>query len=298
MKIYLADTNNTNHRAANEYMVANGRPHRVLWSYYYYGDNDMDYLESTFPALPEIWADSGAFSAFTLGKKEITVRGYADWVEANIHRLKYYANLDEKRYSQRVNIRETLKNQRYLEGRGLKPIPVFHGGEPFSLLEDFVKDYSYIALGGVAGHKSGKSPEALRFYSKCFEIAGDRAVFHGFGMTTWDVMKMFRWYSVDSSSWGSGHRYGMLTIFDERFGRFLRARTSRPAEVREYASVIARYGLDWRKYTIRDRQRPDRRDVCKLSAASWQRAEEYITRHMGEVKIPVREDATGVNLFS
>lgn len=289
MRIYLADSNRENHRAANEYMVKHGLHHRVLWSFYYYEeDRHFEEARRTFGSWPAIWADSGAYSAESLGGKEITAEKYADWLEKHVNSLEFYANLDEKRYHMSKNVKVGMKNLRYLEKRGFKPVPVFHGGEPWDFLRDLVAEYPYIALGGVAGVKGGSSSEVWRFYNKCYEIADGKAVFHGFGMTVWDVIKGFPWFSVDSSSWGAGHRFGTLTIFDERQGKFLRARMADPAQVAKHSSLIKRYGLDWRTVVNRGGKNADRRDVVKLSVASWHAAERWIEKNIGEIQIPTR----------
>lgn len=148
MRIYLADTNNQNHRSANHYLTKAGFPHYALFSYYYYDQVNMDKLMARFDAPPVVFADSGAFSAYTLGKKSLNVHAYGDWLLQNQQYFEVYANLDEKTGTAKENMEAGLRNQRILEDMGLTPLPVFHAGEPWELLRDYVEEYPYIALGG------------------------------------------------------------------------------------------------------------------------------------------------------
>lgn len=292
MRIYLADTNNTNHRAANHYLTKQGYDHNVLMSFYYYDDKDMDALLGTFDRMPNLFVDSGAFSAWSLGKKEITVHGYGDWLLKNQHLFPIYASLDEKRYTPEQNAQVGLDNLRILEGMGLKPIPVFHAGEPWSLLDDLMTDYPYIALGGTAGHTQHGGDLHWRFTAECFRRAQGRdVVFHGFGVTTWRIIKAFPWYSVDSSSWGQSFRYGVLSIFDPITGSWHKARPRHHRDMAKLATQLKRLGFDWMQLLEVGKQRPNRKMLCGVAATSYMIAAEWIERRHGKVVIPARNGA-------
>jgi len=190
---------------------------RLLVSYFYFADEGaLDFLDG-FDDV-DVFADSGAFSAFNTGKP-LDVAQYADWLLEHKRRFAVYANLDVK-----GDLDASLRNQAYLERQGLRPIPVFHAGEPWSVFNDMMKDYGYIALGGVAGALA-TSEAIFKWLIKCFKLARDNdVVFHGFGMTTWLWLKSLPWYSVDSSSWGAGFRYGNVRMFDPVKAKFIGVR--------------------------------------------------------------------------
>ena len=71
----------------------------------------------------EIFLDSGAFTAHSQGKK-IDIDKYIEFINRNKNFIKLYANLDVI-----GNWKETIKNQKYMEKKGLNPIPTFHMGE-------------------------------------------------------------------------------------------------------------------------------------------------------------------------
>lgn len=203
MKIFLADTNNQNHRSANHWLKKVGLPHHALFSYYYYDQIDLDDLMSRFEQHPIVFADSGAFSAYSLGGKRLDVYAYGDWVLQNKHHFWVYANLDEKRETTAENVMVGQRNQKILEDMGLNPLPVYHTGEPWEVLADYIKDYDYIALGGTAGMPLSEDA-IFRSYAKAFSMAEPgRTKYHGFGATAWKSLVSFPWYTVDSSSWGA-----------------------------------------------------------------------------------------------
>src|SRR5947209_18491435 len=73
---------------------------KVLCSYFYFADEDLDALVEAFAPHPvEIMADSGGFSAWSLGK-DISLQDYNDWCHRWRHRLHAYAALDDLLSSQ------------------------------------------------------------------------------------------------------------------------------------------------------------------------------------------------------
>lgn len=285
MKLYLADTNNDNHRWAGDGARSHakvGVEHRILISYHYYQKDDLDKLFARYftPPYPDVFCDSGAYSAWSLGMP-INVKAYAEWVHKWKHLFTVHANLDVK-----GDIDAGLKNQEYLESQGLNPLPVFHGGEPMSVLEDMIQKYPYIALGGLAGSTQSGSREMWRFVTKCFEVASGRSVFHGFGMTNWQLMKAFPWYSVDSSSWGSGFRFGTVPVFDRRIGKFEKVKLGDSVSCKKSADNLYEMGFDWREFANRTLNKRSR--ICAVAALSYMLAEQWLTRLHKHVEIPVR----------
>jgi len=90
-----------------------------------------------------------------------------------------------------------------MESKGLSPLPCYHIGEPVKILIDMLKNYNYIALGGMVPYSKKKS--ILReWLDKCFfvrKIINKEAKIHGFGMTAKWLLEKYDWYSVDSTGW-------------------------------------------------------------------------------------------------
>jgi hypothetical protein len=233
--------------------------------------------------VPHIFADSGAFSAFTKGA-EIDIKAYAKWLKENRDYISTYANLDV------INDPEsTWANQQRLEDMGLNPIPVFHVGSSWEYLERYIEHYPYIALGGMVPHM-GKPKVLSPWLLKAFRMAiGEdgkpRSVYHGFGATNWGIVKGFKWYSVDSSSWGMGYRYGRIPLFNPITGKFVPIRLG-SKDTYEHARLIRQLGYDPTDFA--DKSRYDRSKTATIGALSYMNAEQWITQRLGQIEIPTR----------
>lgn len=263
---------------------------KILLSYWYYKNADLDSLFSKHfsEPYPEVFADSGAYSAMTQGAT-ITLDEYEQWIKRWQHHFVAYSNLDVIGSSN-----ATLANQKGLEDRGLEPIPVFHTGEDWSALDHYLSRYAYVALGGMVPYMREARMKLMPWLVKCFRLAEGRAVYHGFGCTSWEVLKSFRWYSVDSSSWGQGFRYGTVPLFNTQKGGFVDVQLGDRENVYQYSRLIRSLGFDPEDFA--DRARNDRAKICALSALSYLKAEAWLKVRHGEVHIPGTTGLAGLRL--
>ncbi len=263
---------------------------KVLLSYHYYKKTKFDRMvERGFAGIPPlIFADSGAFSSLTQGAV-ITVDEYAGWVKKWHKYFAYYANLDVI-----GNPDATYQNQIMLEEMGLKPLPVFHVGEDFKWLDMYLEKYNYICLGGMVPYMR-QQKQIMPWLIKCFKRARGRAVFHGFGATAWTVIAALPWYSVDSSSWGQGFRYGTVPIFNSRTGGFKKIQLGNWEDWKAHKKLVGELGFDWRRFA--DREKNTRELLCAVAAVSYMKAEEFLRARHGEIMIPNNTNPPGVNLY-
>jgi hypothetical protein len=247
----------------------------LLWSYFYARRLDLDeFLGGLQVPRLRFFADSGAHSARTLGG-HIDLDEYAGWIKRWSPWFTIYANLDVIWAA-----RQTWDNQRRLEEvHGLHPMPVFHTGESWAALERYLDaGYTYIALGKLLGN----SVKSLRpWLDRCFRMAEGRAVFHGFGLTVWQLLREFPFYSVDSSSWGSGVRYGALKLFHQ--GRWVNVRLGDRASVTKHREALEAYGVPVRAMT---RGGYDRDVVAGACAIAQYRAAQVIRGIHGPIQLP------------
>ena len=287
MKLHLAERDPQHHSWAKSGVDRNNMKLRILLSYHYYKDTDLDALFAKYftEPYPEVFADSGAFSAASQGA-HIDIADYAAWVKRWAHLLTVHSNLDVI-----GDPAATDRNQKTLEDMGLDPLPVFHTGSDMAHLDALLDRYQYIALGGMVPYM--RFPKRIMpWLIKCFKLAQGRAVFHGFGATSWTVVKSFPWYSVDSSSWGSGFRYGQVPVFNTARGKFETLSLGKVKEWQEHARLVTQLGFDWRDFA--DRKRNDRAKICAISALSYMMAEQWLRQRHGEIYIPGRASAPGV----
>lgn len=167
----------------------------ILISYFYEGT----YLLKAKKLYPHIFVDSGAFSAKTKGVK-ININDYGKFLKNHEHLVDVYANLDVM-----YDAEATLKNQKMLEEMGLHPLPVFHINEDIKYLRYYVDNYDYIALGGIALEFSNRD----RWLSQIFDEFPNHK-FHGFGVSDFNLIKKYSFYSVDSTTWFIGQKFGRL----------------------------------------------------------------------------------------
>lgn len=145
-----------------------------------------------------VFLDSGAFSAFTLGKT-IDLDAYCKYIRENQDIVDFASVLD--------GIGDPLKtyqNQHAMEQLGTRPLPCFHWGEDERYLEHYIENYEYITLGGMVPHSPEENRQWLDHIWErylCDAQGRPKLKVHGFGMTSVPLMKRYPWYSVDSSSW-------------------------------------------------------------------------------------------------
>jgi hypothetical protein len=246
---------------------------KILLSYHYFKTVELDSLLREYfdNDLPSVFIDSGGFSAKTQGVG-IDMDGYIEFLTRYKGIITVYANLDEI-----GDAKLTYERQKRMEDSGLKPIPVFHTGENFAWLEKYITEgYKYIALGGMVTHSKNKKG-LVNWISKCFKIGEEAGIgFHGFGMTSWDLMKAYPWKSVDSSSWCSGFRYGSVPLFDEKLGRFYSCNLRDIKGSYKYSSIIRSYGFSPNDIALG--KEFDRIKIAIISAISFLKAEKWLNR--------------------
>jgi hypothetical protein len=156
--------------------------------------------------------DSGAYSVWRRGAK-VNLDDYAGYCRALSDGLDWYANLDVI-----GDWRATLANQRRLERLGLAPVPVFHLGEPWALLDDLVLEYDRVGIGRGPGMSFAATWRCLEeiFDRYTDDDGAPQCLFHGFRMTERRIIARFPFDSVDSTTWIAGVAYGELPTDEGR----------------------------------------------------------------------------------
>jgi hypothetical protein len=273
---------------------------RFLVSFHYHKDSDLQAIVDAYGGPCEVFADSGAFSAATLGAT-IKRADYAAWLHQWRGVLTTSATLDV--IGDPV---ATHRNTNALEDQGLTVLPVFHVGSPWERLHELCKEYRYIALGGMVPH--AKKPDAvLRWLVQCFKIAREYGtVFHGFGQTRFATIAALPFYSVDSSAWGSGSRYGQISLWDERRAKLVTVQVSKPDQARKHAALLRSHGADpalvgrpgFAMIKQRTREQYDREDLMMRGApaVAYHRLGQWLIRRH-KVPAPPGWERPGTALY-
>lgn len=171
----------------------------------------------------DLFMDSGVFPAWNR-KTTINLHEYAGFLKRNLKYLSAYATVDEipgefgkKRTREQVeaSAKNSYDNQQTLKSLGLKPIPIFHQGEKFSWLEQYLKDGEpYI---GIATAKDLRNVEQREWLDHVFTILTDSngvpfVKTHGFGITNIPLLMRYPWFTSDSTTWALAAGYGLLYV--------------------------------------------------------------------------------------
>ncbi len=223
MHIYMAAVfSNSYMKGQNRYLkltdherdLVTSIPH-VLESFHYVGK--QKFVDEMRVNNAQIFLDSGAFSAFTLGVS-ISVEEYCEYIKRNMDIIRVEDNVVMASVLDGIgDPLQTWRNQLEMELRGAKPLPCFHAGEDERYLEWYVKNYEYITLGGMVGSSTKQLCIWLdRMWDRYLTDGSGRARIkvHGFGITAVPIMERYPWYSCDSSSWIQSAAFGSIVTPD------------------------------------------------------------------------------------
>ena len=146
--------------------------------------------------------DSGAFTVISTPGFHVSVEAYGDFAVEHADLFDVVVNLDDIA----GDLKTTQRNQRHLEALGLTVMPVFHQGEPWSVLARYCERYDEIGV-GFARKPGGKLVGGCREFLDAFFRRVPKGVqVHGFGMTKWAVSHGYPFHSVDSTTYIAEYR--------------------------------------------------------------------------------------------
>lgn len=194
----------------NEKQIMRDIPH-ILESWHYVGK--QRYVDQMRADNAQIFLDSGAFSAWTLGVK-LSVADYCAYIERNRDIIRVDGGSMMASVLDGIgDPLQTYRNQLEMEARGVRPLPCFHADEDPRYLDYYVNNYEYITLGGMVG---GSVKVLSRWLDQMFEkhicdgAGRPKCKVHGFGITSVPLMERYPWHSCDSSSWVQSTAFGMI----------------------------------------------------------------------------------------
>ena len=176
---------------------------RVLFSFADFRDAKPSDLSS----FPEVLIDSGAFSTAKSGT-EISINAYSLWLRIYLKDLPNVVGYFV--YDDLASWEKTKQNQLVMEGEGLRPIPVYHYGEPSHVLDYYCERYGYVGLGGLAVGQV--RAEALKIFWEWVCAKYPDTHFHILGSSQFKAFTRYQPYSVDSSTWLTDVWGNLLTL--------------------------------------------------------------------------------------
>jgi hypothetical protein len=158
--------------------------------------------------------DSGAFTYLNNANDnkinwDDYIDKYANFI--NKHDIKYFFELDIDNI---VGLKEVERLRHKLEKKTKKKsIPVWHKNRGLDYWKKMVSEYKYVAIGGIVTNEI-KRKEYI-FFNSLIKIAeNNNCNVHGLGFTNLKGLKKYKFYSVDSTSWLSGNRFGAVYWFN------------------------------------------------------------------------------------
>lgn len=219
MNIFMAAVYSNNYKPGqNRYVkltdhekhLVENIPH-ILESWHYVGK--QKFVDEMRADKAQIFLDSGAFSAYTLGVS-LKVSDYCEYIERNRDIIRNEDGVVMASVLDGIgDPLQTWRNQYEMELRGVRPLPCFHAGEDERYLEHYVANYPYITLGGMVGSSTKQLCIWLdRIWDRYLVDGAGHAKIrvHGFGITAVPIMERYPWYSCDSSSWIQSAAFGSI----------------------------------------------------------------------------------------
>lgn len=187
----------------------------VLESFFYVKDWMLPYIDN------KVWnfmLDSGAFTFIKQKTKSVNTKASTDWDDyvcryADFilkHDIHLFLELD---IDVAVGLSRVEQLRHTLEARtGRQCIPVWHRSRGLDYWRGMVKDYPYVAIGGLAIKAIHR--KEYRYLNKLCDIAHEtRTRVHGLGFAPASGLTNYRFDSVDSTNWTMGNRAGYLDVF-------------------------------------------------------------------------------------
>ena len=165
---------------------------------------------------------------------------------------------------------EKTERRRRFEERGIRVMPVYHPTDDEDYQERLFKRYGVVGIGGLVVGKEGKF-EAREFQPVFQRARKYMTKLHGFGMTTQEPMRKMPFYTVDSTSWLMGGKFG--TTYEFRNGE-LKVYDGDKKDIRkEFKERCEEYGVDY-EALLDD----DYKAVNKWNMIQWKLYEEWLTQ--------------------
>ncbi len=180
-----------------------------LESFFYYRTNKhvQDFVQKN-KLFADFILDSGAFSYLASpSKKGVDWNSYVDEY-ADVVKENSVTNFIEMDIDPIVGLSGVHKLRDRLEARVGRPcIPVWHASRGVEDWKATVKAYKYCAIGGFVTREIKKKSPQIAGLLRLAAVNGCNV--HGLGLGD----SQFPFYSIDSSNWLSGLRYGSVPVF-------------------------------------------------------------------------------------
>lgn len=212
-------------------------PIDLLLSFAFHDRLDHSTIKDRLPPGSLMWIDSGAFTAYTTGKK-ITVEQYADHLEANRGAWDYAFTLDVI-----GDHKASMRQTEALISRGYPVTPIFTFGTPLKEFRAMCRDYGYIGAGGIVPLAKDRA-RVLKYLRTLTHVADEYGTaIHALGIAGRQTVIQSRVWSSDSSTVSSAPLYGNVPIYSRKEHRLKMLQASDTEGLYRYREDLLRYGF-------------------------------------------------------
>lgn len=187
----------------------------MLESFWYIQNRNSKNIPSKFNRYI---LDSGAFTFIMDKKKDAKVKvdidyftdAYIDHINSFEIDLFFEMDIDVLvGYDKVKSLRKRIESK-----TGKRSIPVFHLSRGLEDWKNTISEYDYASI-GIAG-KDVAWGDFKAFKHFVNDARNHNCKIHGLGITGMKSLEEVAFYSVDSSSWTAGNRFGAIDYFDGR----------------------------------------------------------------------------------
>ena len=240
MKVCIAGTGAIT--APNRYLVE--KSDFTLESFYYFKEWQIPIIKGSKLFL----LDSGAFTFMNSCKEQVDFDEYLERYIAFINKydVTYFFELD---IDSVVGYEKVKELRRKLErGTGKKCIPVWHKSRGLDEWKKLCQEYDYVAIGGIVTREITK--KEYKFFKPLLKFARENSCkVHGLGFTNLKELSSYDFYSVDSTSWKSGNRFGSLYQFKDNELLLIKKPAGKKVKSGEYYGLVEKHNyLEWIKF--------------------------------------------------
>jgi hypothetical protein len=254
----------------------------ILVSYYYLRKwlckHSVEEISTDLGRFDYLILDSGGFTLLQEAKNNpdmaVDVRGYAEEYYAELKRIGHlFSMCAEVDLPDKVGIDYSEGIKRELLSGGIHIVPVMQG-QPIEYFERlrWFDTYPYIAVGSAC-----IGPPKFKGWLRDIFLKGQACgnLFHGFGATTDEVLAKHQFYSVDSTTWLDGGKFGTTMIYEN--GRLRYYDMEYKAVRNKYKRMFEENGL-----VFNDIKNDKALEVNMMNAVAWRQLGEglkYDTRN-------------------
>lgn len=218
MRLYLAGTmygNQGKMLETNKELIPSYTANKIdiaILESFYYAD---EWTEKAIPLLDKFLLDSGAFTFMSNVKDSKKVdfdaylTRYINFINKNDVKLFFELDVDSV-----VGYEKVKQMRKRLESETQKKcIPVWHKSRGLEEWNKLTSEYDYVAIGGIVSKEITR--QEYKYFPKLLEIARENGCkVHGLGFTNLEGLKKYKFYSVDSTAWTTGNRFGSVYKFN------------------------------------------------------------------------------------